>query len=219
MVALPVSMASFYASAISVDFRHEYKNDSQKHASRMKMGGSPTKNLSMSLELKFKSPTGGFMDGVEATGAEIDTGYKFKLADEWELIPGMPVEFSGDNATYKPQLRLTYKPLSVDGLSISARYRLDVKPHESVKRFRHRYTANLGYKHNRWAYALELNQYYAADGNYHLYDNGRSNYENNLTVRYSQGKWSPWFEVGDVSVSATSDKRELRSRVGIKYQF
>ncbi|WP_394129436.1 oligogalacturonate-specific porin KdgM family protein [Shewanella maritima] len=220
LVLLPLLvLMSTNASALSVDFRQEYKQDSQVHASRVKMGGTLANNVAMSLELKFKGEDGEFLQNMQSNGAELDVGYHYKINEQWTLSPGMPVEFSNENATYKPQIRLTYRPEAISNFSISARYRLDVKPHETTNRYRHRYTTNLAYKHNRWDFGLELNYYYSDNADYHLYDNKRTNYENNLTIRYAFNRWSPWFEIGDVSVSDDSDKRELRSRIGIRYRF
>lgn len=217
-------MFSTAASATSLDFRHEYKSDTKQHASRVKMGHTFENNLSVDLEVKFKGEEGKFMEDLKSNGTEIGINYKYQINDEWALIPGMPIEFSNSGDTYKPQLRLTYTPKAWEGFSISGRYRLDVKPGESNtdngdRRLRHRYTANLGYKYQQWTFGAELNYYYSDSSDYILYDNKRTNYENNLTVHYKMGDWTPWVEFGDVSVDKNSSDRELRSRVGIRYSF
>ncbi|WP_137674680.1 oligogalacturonate-specific porin KdgM family protein [Agarivorans sp. Toyoura001] len=214
-----VSLLSVNAMATSVDFRHEYKSDTKQHASRVKMAHTFENNFSMALELKFKGEEGKFMEDLQSNGSEIDLGYRYKINDQWALIPGMPIEFGTSGTTYKPQLRLTYTPEKVKGLSVSGRYRLDVKPGEDVKKYRHRYTANIGYKYQQWAFGLESNYYYADNSDYLLYNNDRTNYENNFTIHYSIGDWTPWLEFGDVSVSDQSSQRELRSRIGLRYNF
>ncbi|MCL1142172.1 oligogalacturonate-specific porin KdgM family protein [Shewanella gaetbuli] len=219
LITAIVSSVCFDASAASIDFRHEYKGETDQHASRIKMGNTFDNNLSISLELKFKGENGEFMDNLQSNGTEIDVGYKIKLNDEWTLAPGMPIEFGNSGSTYKPQIRLTYQPAALKGWSFSGRYRLDLKPGEDIKRYRHRYTANIVYKYNLWSFNFEGNYYYADNSEYLLYDDDRTNYENNLTINYKMGKWTPWVEFGDVSISNDSNDRELRSRVGIRYSF
>ena len=207
------------ADAASLDFRQEYKSSTDQHASRVKMGHTFDGRFSVGLELKFKGAEGKFMEDLQSNGSELDLGYRIKLNDQWTLITGMPIEFGSSGATYKPQLRLTYKSDAIDGLSLSGRYRLDVKPGEDIKHLRHRYTVNIGYKVENWTFGFEGNYYYADNSEYLLYNDSRTNYENNLTAHYKIGNWSPWVEFGDVSVSDDSSQRELRSRIGIRYSF
>lgn len=226
IVLLSTVMGFFTTSvyATSLDFRHEYKSDTKQHSSRVKMGHTFDNNLSFDLEVKFKGADGKFMEDLQSNGTEIGINYKYQINDEWALIPGMPIEFGNSGDTYKPQLRLAYTPKALEGLSISGRYRLDIKPGESNtdsgdKRYRHRYTANLGYNYGLWSFGAETNYYYADSSDYLLFNNKRSNYEHNLTVHYSMGAWSPWVEFGDVSIASDSGDRELRSRIGIRYRF
>lgn len=218
-------LLSSNAIASSLDFRHEYKSKSdQPHSSRVKMATTFENNFMVDLELKFKGAEGDFMQDLQNNGSEIGLNYKWNINNEWALQPGMPIEFGASNATYKPQLRLTYAPSSVEGLSVSGRYRLDVKPGQrdeegQDKKFRNRYTLNLGYNINNFNIGLEMNYYKAHSDTYILYDNKDSNYENNLTASYKMGDWTPWVEFGDVNVDSISDTRELRSRVGIRYSF
>lgn len=210
--------------ASSLDFRHEFKGKTDQHASRVKMATSFDNNFMVDVEVKFKSAEGtDFMKDLKNNGSEIGLNYKWDINDQWALQPGMPIEFGASSATYKPQLRLTYKPTLIDGLSISGRYRLDIKPTQTDdlvdNKFRNRYTFNLGYKVQDLSLGLEMNYYKAHDDSYLLYDNKDSNYENNVTASYKIGNWTPWAEFGDVSVNKFDDARELRSRVGLRYTF
>ncbi|PKF60568.1 N-acetylneuraminic acid outer membrane channel protein NanC [Psychromonas sp. psych-6C06] len=220
--AIAVVAASFVSAnvtAASLDFRHEYRGKTDQHSSRVKMGNTFENNLSIDLELKFKGADGEFMKDLQNNGSEIGINYKWAINSEWALQPGMPIEFGASSDTYKPQLRVTYTPDAVDDLSLSARYRLDVKPGEDEKKFRNRYTFNAGYKIENLSLGIELNYYKSHDSDYLLYDGKDTNYENNLTAHYKMGNWTPWLEFGDVSINELSSTRELRSRVGIRYSF
>lgn len=215
--------------AASIDFRHEYKGKTKEHASRIKLGNTFENNLAISVELKFKGKDGDFMQDLQQNGSELSINYKYAINSQWAIQPGMPIEFGtgteqAGNATYKPQLAIIYTPETIQGLSVSGRYRLDYKPGQTNvdaqnKEFRDRYTANVGYQFNNISLGLEVNYYQSHDPSYILYDNKNTNYENNLAIRYNVGDWTPWVELGDVSVDSTSDLRELRSRIGISYSF
>jgi hypothetical protein len=227
IIATSVLSANVYAA--SIDFRHEYKGKTDQHASRVKMGNTFENNLSLDLELKFKGKDGDFMQDLQQNGSEIGINYKYAINNEWALQPGMPIEFGTGNddrgnVTYKPQLRVTYTPDAVDSLSLSGRYRLDIKPGQSDedgqdKKYRNRFTFNAGYSIDNLRLGLEMNYYKSHDSSYILYDDKDTNYENNITAHYKMGDWTPWVEFGDVSVDSTKDTRELRSRVGIRYSF
>lgn len=219
LIALSAIIAAGQVNAASIDFRHEYKGKSEQHSSRVKINES-IGNFSISGELKFRSPKeAGFFEDLSNNGWELDLGYRFKINDNWSIQPGMPIEGRSDGMTYKPQLRATYAFDSIDGFSLSGRYRHDIKMYSDGRdtQNRHRFTGNASYKMDEWEFGLELN-YYKAEG-YELFDNKDTNYENNLTIRYRPGAWSPYIELGDVSMSSETDERELRSRVGISYSF
>ncbi|MBC7005213.1 N-acetylneuraminic acid outer membrane channel protein NanC [Photobacterium sp. BZF1] len=220
MLLIGSALIAGQVSAASIDFRHEYRGKSEQHSSRVKINES-IGDFYFSGELKFKGADGKFMEDLQNNGWEFDWGYRFRLNDNWTLQPGMPIEGRSSGMTYKPQVRLTYAFDSVEGLTLSGRYRHDFRTYsngDSTDK-RHRVTGNVGYRINDWQFGLEMN-YYKAEG-YELYDGKDTNYENNISIRYRPGAWSPYVEFGDVNYnrSDASDTRELRSRVGITYSF
>jgi hypothetical protein len=53
-----------------------------------------------------------------------------------------------------------------------------------------------------------------------LYDNDKWDYEQDLKVAYNINKqWTPYVQVGDVSVRKTTDERQTRFRIGVQYNF
>ncbi|WP_299686591.1 oligogalacturonate-specific porin KdgM family protein [uncultured Vibrio sp.] len=218
-LALLTTVAATSVSAASLNIRHEYKSHTEQHSTRLKMGDS-IGNFYFSGELKFKGADGDFMKDLQNNGWEFDFGYKYKLTNSnWTLQPGMPIESRTGGMTYKPQLRATYDMQSVDGLSLSARYRHDIKTYSTGEdtENRHRLTGNVNYSVADWKFGFEAN-YYNAIG-YDIYNNTEENYELNLTAGRKIGNWYPFVEFGDVSTSAESATRELRSRVGLSYNF
>ncbi|WCP69938.1 oligogalacturonate-specific porin KdgM family protein [Vibrio tubiashii] len=228
VIAVGTVMACGAVSAASLDVRHEYKHSSEQHATRVKMGDS-IDNFYYSGELKFKGADGTkFLQDLKNNGWELDLGYRFKLNDNWTIQPGMPIEGRESGMTYKPQIRATYALDSVEGLSISARYRYDIRQNiDDDNQRRHRLTGNINYSFEEWRFGLEAN-YYKADG-YDLYKDKDTNYEFNSTIRRSFGQWAPYAEFGyapyqkdggyDNNGTTTNNDYELRSRIGITYSF
>ncbi len=214
--------------AASFDVRHEYKHSSEEHATRVKLADN-IGNFLVDIEAKFKDrENGDFLKNLENNGWELGLNYRHKLDDNWTLTYGMPIEGRDSGMTFKPQLRATYAVDSIDGLSLSARYRYDMRQNSDVyedgnliekndNQRRHRLTGNVNYSVEDWRFGFEANYYKADD--YNIYNNKDTNYELNATARRVMGQWAPYVEFGDVNVSSDSDKRELRSRVGLTYSF
>ena len=205
----------------SIDIRHEYKTERDYHSSRAKFGYKYEDNWKFGLELKFRSKDQtDFMGNVEVNAKEFTLEYNHRINREWKFSPSMPIETSYGNETYKPQLRLTYTPLSNKNWAMSGRYRLDIKPHEEIKKHRHRLTFVNSYKTESFRYVYEGNFYHSDNSNYHLYDGRRNNYEHNLKITYrGADDWMPYIEFGDISRGSSSHHRELRTRIGVRYAF
>ncbi|MBU9808253.1 porin, partial [Rahnella sp. SL6] len=75
----------------------------------------------------------------------------------------------------------------------------------------------LGYKIADWRF--EYNYIYKHSDQI-LYDNDKWDYEQDLKVAYNINKqWTPYVQVGDVSVRKTTDERQTRFRIGVQYNF
>ena len=243
VIAMSSLMAVSSVSAASFDMRHEYKSHTDQHATRVKLADN-IGNFLVDIEAKFKGEDGEFMEDLKNNGWELGLNYRHVLNDNWTMTYGMPIEGRESGVTYKPQVRATYSVDSIDGLSLSARYRYDMRQNTRSSEYqfddagnvivdgdgvpimvdsnvanqrRHRLTANINYALNDWRFGFEGN-YYKADG-YDIYDNDDTNYELNISARRLMGAWAPYVEFGDVSTSSTSATRELRSRVGLTYSF
>ncbi|MGR5411317.1 oligogalacturonate-specific porin KdgM family protein [Vibrio astriarenae] len=223
-VAVATLLATTAVSAASFDVRHEYKKESESHATRVKLADS-IGNFLVDIEAKFNgADSTKFMEDLKNNGWELGLNYRHKLDDNWTFTYGMPIEARTAGMTYKPQVRATYAVESVEGLSLSARYRYDMRQNttESNQR-RHRITGNVNYAMDDWRFGFEAN-WYKADG-YILYKDEKTNLEFNTTARYIMGQWAPYVELGassyakDDSYDGYHNDFELRSRVGLTYSF
>ncbi|WP_026958651.1 oligogalacturonate-specific porin KdgM family protein [Aliagarivorans taiwanensis] len=216
MLASIVLVASASASSASLDFRQEYKHESESYASRVKMGAG-VGNHFFGVEAMLKGKP---FSEWESNGNEFEYGYKFKLNDHWTLLPSMPLTFFSGHTSYKPQLRVQYKFDS--GLVAKLRYRHQFRyftDDRDMERLSY-VTANLNYNVNYFQLGLEAN-YTKGHDNQTFFDNDDYNWDAGVWIGYKgEGwKWRPYVQFTNVSVSSSSDKRQLRSRVGITYSF
>ncbi|MDG3085115.1 oligogalacturonate-specific porin KdgM family protein [Vibrio hannami] len=211
-----VLIASASVSAASLDFRQEYKHDSEDYSSRVKIG-SGIGNIYFGVEAMQKGKP---FSEWESKGNEFDIGYKYKINDKWMLIPGMPVTFFPGSVSYKPQIRVQYKFDS--GLVTKLRYRhqfrefSDDRDSETLSYV----TANVDYQYDHFQFGLEGN-YTKGHDDQVFFDNGDTNWDLGVKIGYKgeDWNWRPYVEFANVSVSGTKADRQLRSRVGITYSF
>lgn len=209
-------VASASVSAASLDFRQEYKHESETYASRVKLGAG-VGNMYFGVEAMQKGKP---FSEWESKGNEFDFGYKYKIDDSWTLIPGMPITFFPGHVTYKPQLRAQYSFDS--GVVTKLRYRHEFRNFSDDRSAeqKSKITANLDYKYNGFQFGLEANYEKGLDDQV-LFDNGDTNWDALFKLGYKGEDWSwrPYVEFANVSVSSSSSDRQLRSRIGITYSF
>lgn len=232
-IALAITTIIFASniSAASLNFRQEYKHDSEEWAGRIKIGGS-TGNHFYGVEMKHS----GNLNELQRGDSEFEYGYHFKLDNYWRITTSMPITFGDEAVTYKPQIRVQYK--SDSGVTTKLRYRhefrnyasgktstgLDGKQHNSLDASK--ITGNVDYSWNEWQLGLEAN--YKKDffndewrlGN----RDGEYEWDLNLTIGYKDKNWNwyPYIELGNVQCNSSCDdntSRQLRSRLGVTYSF
>ncbi len=216
LTAAVVMCASASVSAASLDFRQEYKHDSETYASRVKIGGG-VGNYYFGVEAMQEGKP---FSEWESKGNEFDFGYRHKIDDHWSIIPGMPITFLKGHVTYKPQVRVQYKFDS--GLTTKLRYRHEFRDFSDDRssQQKSKVTANLDYNYNYFQFGLEGNYEKSLD-EVPLFDNGDSNWDAVFKLGYKGQDWSwrPYVEFANVSVSSKSSDRQLRSRIGITYSW
>lgn len=222
---MSASLLSTSLFSATLDMRHEYRSDSEQHATRIKVN-ERIGNIYFSSEVKFKGSDGKFLSNLQSNGWEFEPGYIHQFNDKVTVIPGMPIESNSQGMSYKPQVRVNYVPETMDALTLSGRYRLFlIQNNLSDNQRLHHLTANVFYNVEDWVFGLEGN-YYKADS-YNIFDDKETDYELNSSVSKSIGAWAPYAELGYLgykkdggnTIYGTNNDHELRTRVGVIYNF
>ncbi|WP_407701714.1 oligogalacturonate-specific porin KdgM family protein [Vibrio algicola] len=221
-----IAVTSTSAFAASIDFRHEYKHDTEANNNRVKISGSTGGNF-YSVEMKFNGSDGYWFNNMERGDSEFEYGYKFTLNDNWAIQPSMPITMGDHKTTYKPQVRVYYNFDS--GITTKLRYRYGIVDYtsdiENAGKDNYEYgqlTGNITYTwKDAWNFDFEANYYQNYDKDVLLFDNDNTNYELNLKIGYKIGEtnWRPYAEFGSVAVDKYTSDRQLRSRIGVTYSF
>lgn len=218
LLLLPLVATS--AQAVYVDVRHEYLDDSKANYDRAYISHRFDNGFGFAIEAISKSggdDSNKAFNDMEVQGNEYTASYQFSTgAVAWQ--PGMVLETGNGYSVYKPYFRATWK--LDDSWWLGARYRYeyirrssDIRDDDTINRM----DVWAGYKWHKFDWTLE-GIYKRAD-KYDLYDNSKNNYEYNFRTAYLTGNWSPFIEVGNVSVRSTSDERQTRFRIGVGYTF
>lgn len=214
-------LACASSQAVTIDLRHEWLDDSKQHKDRALVSHRFANGFGFSLEAKWKSggnhPDKPFNDLV-SNGTESTLSYQYKVTPAWFLQPGFTLESDSDSSIYKPFLTTGYR--FANGVYLNLRYRYEYTRYTQQNtddRQTNRGEFWLGYRLNDWRF--EYNYIYKHSDQI-LYDNEKWNYEQDIKVAYSINKnWTPYAQLGDISVRKTTDERQSRFRVGIQYNF
>ncbi|WP_022941334.1 oligogalacturonate-specific porin KdgM family protein [Psychromonas hadalis] len=239
LIAISATLiAGTTTASTSIDFRHEWKAEDKKQASRVKMGHNYGINDdwqgNIGIEMKFRSydATNTFED-VMLTETELDWGYTYKVNRNWELKPGMPIAITDRKTTFKPQLRIVYR--ADMGLTTALRYRYEIANYadsadgdtsmetgEKINQpHRTKLTLTGAYKIESMP-ALKLSyeaNYIKSHDDVRQYDGKDSDYDIGLKAGYRMGNWQPFTELWDVKVDSKTDQRQMKLRAGVKYYF
>ncbi|EFE93437.1 oligogalacturonate-specific porin KdgM family protein [Serratia odorifera] len=218
VLLLPFFSSSAFATY--VDIRHEYLDDSKANYDRVYISHRFDSGFGFALEAISKSggdDTNKPFNDMESQGNEYTANYQFKYHGV-DIQPGLVLETGNGYSVYKPYIRAT-KVLN-ESWWIAGRYRFEYFRRSSDQREDdkiNRIDLWAGYKVNSWDFSVE--GIYKKAEKYNLYDNHTYNYEYNFRTAYHIDAWSPFIEIGNVSVRSTTDERQTRFRVGLGYTF
>jgi hypothetical protein len=204
------------ADSASINYRHQYTEDDSAHADRIKFNYRLDSGLGFEAEMKYR--TAGdredvAYDNMVNNGHEFTVSYNYKLSAQSTLTPAFKYNYKINDAFYvATRYRLDAKKLDRDQVNE------DMPDHIKDDQTTNRFEGWLGYTPaNKWAYEYQF-IYFKTD--YIRYDNKKSDYEQNLIVKYKlTKKWAPFMEIGDVKVDSTSPDRQARWRLGVQYNF
>ena len=250
-VVAALGVASFGASAASLDLRTEYKHDQERFAYRAKLSES-FGAWKFGIEQKFESGKlnsahggdgsyGGFLQNLQRGDSEFDWNYTHKFDKQLYMELGAPITFGSDSYTVKPGVRLGYRFDTEGKTRVTGRYRHEMRSYSGTSSSRN---STSDYNIHKFTGTLDHTFFGAVnakvEGNFWENTNDRAgnvvrshgeaprgyDYGLILTPKMS-GNVTPYAELWDSPYSTTNTvnsslkdaKRELKSRVGIKFKF
>ncbi|QOI54864.1 oligogalacturonate-specific porin KdgM family protein [Rouxiella badensis] len=213
-------LASASSHAVTLDIRHEWLDDSKQHKDRILISHRFANGIGLSFEDKWRSgdnnPNQPF-NRMVGNGTETTLTYQYKATKSFFLQPGFAAEVNSGNKVYKPSLAAGYTFSS--GIYFNTRYRYEETHYDNGNNDKktHRGEIWLGYRLADWRF--EYNYIYK-HSNQILFDNAKWDYEEDFKVAYNiNHHWTPYAEIGNVSVRKNTHERQTRLRVGIQYSF
>ncbi|MCD9502943.1 oligogalacturonate-specific porin KdgM family protein [Photobacterium phosphoreum] len=227
--ATSFSYANDYKTTI--EYRHEYRDGTNRHGDRIKAFLDTGKNIGFELDARYNNDQLNTMfDGMTMNGSEFAAFYYKKLTDNIMGIGGLSLDFTPDGLVYVPYARLNYR--FDNGIRLQGRYKWKFWDYNQQNINKENYVSKiqevdfwLGYNTNNWDYQYEFQIWKEMEGNaLPQFDNKDTNYLHNFRLMYTyktaEGTmWRPFVEVGNVSQSRYTDNRQTRYRMGIKYTW
>lgn len=222
-------IASSTINAATIDYRHEYLNDTEVNADRIRVSARFANQVGFALEGKWGSKSG-FLQNNYSKGQEFELNYYYKVDDRLSLTPAVVIDSSSESTTYKMQVKGIY--LVTAKFYTGARYRYGLQNYTSPStdnRHFHQGNFYLGYKFDwgnvEYDFEYKNTDYASLRGN-------KYTYLQNLVIQYPINKaWIPFIELGYVPYR-NNDKGgyiyagqkyandfQVRYRAGIKYNF
>lgn len=207
----------------SLDYRHEYKHHTEQHNNRLKLSYS-TSAFYYGGFVKFateKNPDGSqdAFGRIKAPEAMLDVGTKHKINEQWYFRPGIRAGGGKGFHATDLQARLGFNPQGVP-LKTYARYRRSIKNyHQSDKKstVKNKLTLSLIYSHGANKLLLKTNVIRAETKP--IYHNKKTDYDYSLGYSRDIQQWQLYLEVAEVSAHSKTATRQVRTRVGVKYNF
>ncbi|WBM68782.1 oligogalacturonate-specific porin KdgM family protein [Buttiauxella sp. WJP83] len=228
MSAAALVLTSLSSSAVSIDYRHEYKADSKTNADRLKISHTTPSGYFASVEGKLaestKKTSDGFNEGngrYSGSGSEWELGKNFNIADNFVLAPALNLD-NGDTAVgYRAQIKAIYKFLPEWVTTLRWRPGMQVDQNSDVSnKYYNQFNWEFGYNSKLFSVIGDFEYRFT---NYEDYNGNHNYWLYNVVASYSVDKnWVPYTELGYVpryNSDHDKDDHEMRYRLGIKYIF
>ncbi|HHC4816108.1 TPA: oligogalacturonate-specific porin KdgM family protein [Klebsiella michiganensis] len=229
LLLVTIPFISIAAHAVTFDYRHETNDKAgNNHKDRLLMSHRFANGFGLSLEGKWKGSQdkNKAYDETVSNGTEVVASYVHKINKTFQIEPGFSLDTSSSSNNYRPYLR--GKANLTDDVSASLRYRPYYKRNsgnigtsKDTSENGYNLTSVLSWKFlNDYQLDYELDYKKANSAGVILADNESYDWTHDFKLTYKFDKnWSPYMAIGNVSGSKTTDERQTRYRVGVKYSF
>lgn len=221
-------LTSFSSAAVTLDYRHEYLGESQANADRLKLSHTTPDGWFASVEGKLSESTkmksDGFKEGngrYSGNGSEWEAGKNFTITPNFIIAPALNLDNGDSYVGYRAQVKAIWKFMPQWLTTFRWRPGIQVDQNSDV--------ANKEYNQFNWEFGFTGSDFsIIGDFEYRFtnYDdyNGNHNYWlYNVTASLPiDSHWVPYTEIGTVpqyNADHNDDSREMRYRLGIKYNF
>ncbi|WP_409309788.1 oligogalacturonate-specific porin KdgM family protein [Pectobacterium sp. B1J-3] len=232
LTAALASLISINALAVTIDYRHEFKDTAKAdHKDRLLISNRFANGFGLSLEAKWgqhgndTTPNKPFNESV-SNGTEVIASYLYKINDTFSLEPGFSLDSTSNSNNYRPYLR--GKANITNDLSVSLRYRPYYKRNSNnigktdpTSENGYNLTTVVSYSFLKDFQAdYELDYQKANSAGVKLADNENYSIVHDFKVSYKWDKnWRPYVALGNTPESKSTDNRQTRYRVGVQYSF
>jgi hypothetical protein len=224
-----IPLMSMAAHAVTFDYRHEFTDSGDNsHKDRLLMSHRFANGFGLSLEGKWKGGQNkdkAYHETV-SNGTEVVASYVYKFNPTFQLEPGFSLDSGSNFNNYRPYLR--GKVNFTSDVAASLRYRpyykrlnSNIGTTKDSTETGYNLTSVLSWKFLK-DYLLEYEFEYkkATSAGVVLSDNEDYEWTHDIKLTWDFDKtWAPYAAVGNVPGSKTTDERQTRYRVGLKYSF
>ena len=229
LLLVTIPFISIAAHAVTFDYRHETNDKAgNNHKDRLLMSHRFANGFGLSLEGKWKGSQdkNKAYDETVSNGTEVVASYVHKINKTFQIEPGFSLDTSSSSNNYRPYLR--GKANLTDDLSASLRYRPYYKRNsgnigtsKDTSENGYNLTSVISWKILKdYQLDYELDYKKANSAGVILADNESYDWTHDFKLTYKFDKnWSPYMAIGNVSGSKSTDERQTRYRVGVKYSF
>lgn len=232
MTLAVASLVSINALAVTIDYRHEFKDTAKAdHKDRLLLSQRFDNGFGLSLEGRWgqhandKTPNRPFSESV-SNGTEVIASYLYKINNTFSLEPGLSLDSTSSYNNYRPYVR--GKANITNDLSVSLRYRPYYKRNSNyigtssnTSENGYNLTSVIAYNFlSDYTLEYELDYQKANSAGVKLADNESYSLSHDVKLTYKWDKnWRPYVAVGNVPEATTTDNRQTRYRVGVQYNF
>ncbi|MNG78277.1 Oligogalacturonate-specific porin KdgM precursor [compost metagenome] len=236
MLSLHINQALANSYKTTVEYRHEYRDGTNKTSDRVKVYVDTGENIGFELDARYgnANPDQSF-DSTYLDGSELTAFYYKPLSKNLTGLVGTALDVTSSGIVHVPFVRLNYK--FDNGFRMQGRYKWKLSDFETVNNETgYSYRSKIqeldlwvGYNFSQLnvEYLNKLDFEYQLDlfkqmvnGALPEYDGKEYDTQHNIKIRYSINEnWKPFFEIGNIKEDRYSDNRQTRYRIGVQYTW